>query len=90
MEEVVHAVKTKPSMSLVWVSVGEVVLNEGLPEVMVTMLPDASVVVLANTVEVEPDESVVVSVNSVKDSLSTVVLHSRMVEVEPLLLVVVP
>ena len=86
----VHAVKTKPSMSLVWVSVGEVVLNEGLPEVMVTMLPEISVEVLANTVEMTPDESVVVSVNSVKDSLSTVVLHSRMVEVEPLLLVVVP
>lgn len=90
MEEVVHAVKTKPSMSLVWVSVGEVVLNEGLPEVMVKMLPEISVEVLANTVEMTPDESVVVSVNSVKDMLSTEVLHSRMVEIEPLLLVVVP
>ena len=90
MEEVVHSVKTMPSMLLVWVLVGEVVLNEGLPEVMVKMLPEISVEVLANTVEMTPDESVVVSVNSVKDSLSTVVLHSRMVEVEPLLLVVVP
>ena len=65
-------------------------LNEGLPDVMVTTLPDKSVEVLANTVEVTPDESVVVSVNSVKDSLSMLVLHSRMVEIEPLLLVVVP
>jgi hypothetical protein len=70
--------------------VGEVVLNEGLPEVMVKMLPEISVEVLANTVEMTPDESVVVSVNSVKDMLSTEVLHSRMVEIEPLLLVVVP
>jgi len=79
-----------PSMLLVWVLVGEVVLNEGLPEVMVKMLPEISVEVLANTVEMTPDESVVVSVNSVKDMLSTEVLHSRMVEIEPLLLVVVP
>ena len=90
MEEVVHSVKTMPSMLLVWVLVGEVVLNEGLPEVMVKMLPEISVEVLANTVEMTPDESVVVSVNSVKDMLSTEVLHSRMVEIEPLLLVVVP
>ena len=86
----VHSVKTMPSMLLVWVLVGEVVLNEGLPEVMVKMLPEISVEVLANTVEMTPDESVVVSVNSVKDMLSTEVLHSRMVEIEPLLLVVVP
>jgi hypothetical protein len=90
VEEVVHSVKTMPSMLLVWVLVGEVVLNEGLPEVMVKMLPEISVEVLANTVEMTPDESVVVSVNSVKDMLSTEVLHSRMVEIEPLLLVVVP
>ena len=62
MEEVVHSVKTMPSMLLVWVLVGEVVLNEGLPEVMVKMLPEISVEVLANTVEMTPDESVVVSV----------------------------
>lgn len=54
------------------------VLNEGLPEVMVTTLPYKSVEVLANTLEVTPDESVVISVNSVKDLLSMLVLHSRM------------
>lgn len=90
LEVVVHSEKVRPSMSVLWVSVGEVVLNEGLLSVMVMMLPEGSVVVLANTVEVEPDESVVVMVHSVTEMLSTVVLHSVVVEVTPLLLVVVP